>query len=143
MNRGPVVDMSMKGEDVLAALFEIRPQIQVNGLGLQDEVELIQGQGAHVYPGDVIHQGTGGAVNRAMSRIVSGSREDAVSSFLELKRYMISRPSDGMLDEQLQKTMIMAETFALRAAEYLNYRAQLEIMNHSQAAPGNEEVNHG
>lgn len=153
MNRGPVVDMAQKTKDVLAALFVIQPQINVAGLrneaatltemkgDLQQMVtafDSIHGQREVVYPGDVIHPGTGGVAPaspiRVMERIVTASREDAVSSFIELKRYMIRRPAENMLDEQLQNTMLMAEVFALRVGEYLNYKEQLNVMN---------EVNNG
>jgi hypothetical protein len=118
-----MINVEQKAKNILATLYELQPQINIRGL--EPEAEKLTAM-----KGDLQELVAELAKdNKRLARVVGSLREDAVSSFLELKQLAIAMVSSSMLDADMHKASLVAELFIERSRDYLNGKAQFKAIH--------------
>ena len=118
-----MINVEQKAKSVLATLYQIQPKINV--LGLTEEAErLTEMKIGLVELVEELHKD-----NMRLTRVVGSLREDALSSFVELRQIGHTTMSGDLTDAKLHEASLVAEVFVARAQDYLASKEQFKAMN--------------
>jgi len=124
-----VINVEQKAKQVLAALYQLQPQINIRGM--EPEVDLLRGMRDDLR--ELVEELT--RDNQRLARVVGSWRTDVISTLRELKKCSYSTESSEMSDEELHKLSLVAELFADRCREYFQSKKQFKAIKNG--------VNHG